>query len=354
MDGITVFEGRVAVPISVNLADIIDASISYFREVPDNNTDALYEIEDPGDLSCRGVTVWIENNEGDQSYPVEFTAIPGGISKQNYRRLCDLGTDVFSARFFEPKGNFFLTTRTASWCITMKETELAPMYFILKTTSRITITEAVGNNSIDFGDCETGVYALDINILRKKFFNENNVLPSQFDVFTNQAFSCRIVVERAETARERYRLKFRNSLGVFEIIELVGELILTPSYEDGDGATFQRYDEDTDDFQTERERLPRTLLISAQTGTKRPDEVRFLMDMIASDEVYLLDFANLPVKVIPSIEELQYRRRPERPQSFTVNLELTDREMNIMQDIVDGTESRRPRIFSKQFSEHFN
>lgn len=354
MEGLTIFEGRVSMPIKVNLADIIDANAPYFTDVPEGNTTPIYQVEDPGELCCRGMSVWVENNEGDDTDPVEFIAIPGGISKQNYRRFYNTGNDIFTARFFNPKGNYFLTTRTAGWRISMKETEVAPLYFIFKTEQDITITEKVGNNSIEFGGYENGVYALDINALRQRFLDEYNVLSSQFDVYTDQVFSCRIVIERAETTRERYRLKFRNSLGVFEIVELVGELTLTPSYEEGEETTFQRYDVATDDFQTERERLPRTLSITAQTGPKRPEEIRFLMDMIASDEVYLLDLTDLPVKVIPSIEELQYRPRPEGPENFTVKLEMADREINIMQDIIDGTEGRKPRVFSKQFSEQFN
>lgn len=354
MEGLTIFEGRVSMPIKVNLADIIDANAPYFTDVPEGNTAPIYQVEDPGELYCRSVAVWIENSEGDDPDPVEFIAIPGGISKQNYRRFYNTRNDIFTARFFNPKGNYFLTTRTAGWRISMKETEVAPLYFIFKTDQEITITEKVSNNSIEFGEYENGVYALDINALRQRFFDEYNVLSSQFDVYTDQVFSCRIVIERVETIRERYRLKFRNSLGVFEIIELVGELTLTPSYGEGDETTFQRYDMATDDFQTERERLPRTLSITAQTGPKRPEEIRFLMDMIASDEVYLLDLTDLPVKVIPSIEELQYRPRPEGPENFSVKLEMADREINIMQDIIDGTEGRKPRVFSKQFSEQFN
>lgn len=350
----TIFEGRVAIPVQINLSDIIDANASYFRDVPVDNVFPIYQIEDPGELDRRGVSVYIENDEGDQTDSIGFIAIPGGISKQNYRRFNSLDTDAFAARFLNPKGNYYLTTRTASWRITMKETEVAPLYFILRTDTAIKITEKISNVSIDFGEYENGVYALDINALRRKFFDEFNILSSQFDVYTDQYFSCRIVIERAESARERYRLKFRNSLGVFEMIELIGELSLAPSYDDGDGTAFNRYDIITDDFQTERERIPMTLFVTAHTGPKRPDEVHFLMDMIASDEVYLLDMIDLPVKVIPTIENFQHRYHPEAPENFNIKLEIADRELHIMQDIVDGTENRRPRVFSKQFSKQFN
>ena len=78
------------------------------------------------------------------------------------------------------------------------------------------------------------------------------------------------------------------------------------------------------------------------------------MDMLGSDEVYLLDLTGLPVRVIPSAEEFVYKQRPEAPQSFTLTLELADSETNILQEIIDGSEARKPRVFSKQFSKQFN
>ena len=87
---------------------------------------------------------------------------------------------------------------------------------------------------------------------------------------------------------------------------------------------------------------------------KRPDEVRFLMDMIGSEEVYLLDLTPTPLKVIPSVEEFTYKPRPDTPEKFTLKLEIADSETNIMQEIIDGSEGRKPRVFSKQFSKQFN
>ncbi len=353
-NGVNIFEGRVTNPIRVNLAEIIDANAEAFPEVPEDNKAPIYIVEDAGELACRGVSVWIENQEGDDTDRTEFIAIPGGLSKQNFRRLLSQGTDIFKARFFNSKGNIFFTTRTNGWRIVIKETEVAPLYFMLKDEKDIRVTELVGNNAIEFGGYENGMYALDIDALRRKFFDEFNVLSSQFDIYTNEVFACRIVIEAALAARDRYRVKFRNSLGVFEIIELVGKLTFSPSFEDDEDSAFQRYDRTIDDFQTDRERVPRKLSATISTGPKRPEEVRFLMDMLASEEVYLLGLSPLPIKVIPSSSEIEYHQRPEIPENCTINLVFADRETNIMEDIVDGADYCKPRVFSKQFTEHFN
>jgi len=75
----------------------------------------------------------------------------------------------------------------------------------------------------------------------------------------------------------------------------------------------------------------------------------FLMDMLSSEEVYLLDMISIPVRVIPSVDEMQYLATPDEPAIFTLKLDIADTETNIMQEIIDGTEGKKPRVFSKQF-----
>ena len=313
------------------------------------------EVEDPGTISERKIYVDITEDNLDEW---ECLIIAGGVSRQNYRRYARMKTDAFEARFLNNANNFFMTTRTAGWRIVMKETELYPLYFIsLEKYLYMTVVErTTGKTLIQDGNFDSGIFALDIDALRKQFFDEYGVLSNSFDIYKGDPsqYSCSIVIERSDPARERYRLKFRNSLGVFEIIELAGELTITPDYAAADEARFSRYDAETDDFTADRERITRPQSLTIETGVMRADTFRFLMDMIGSEEVYLLDLSELPVKVIPSIEELKYKPRPETPQKFTVKLQMAEDETNIMQDIIDGTEGRKPRVFSKQFSKQFN
>lgn len=353
MSGTNIYEGRFFPPLNIDVSEIIDAYIWNFPEPPENNTDPIVEIYDWGTLADSSIYALAEYDSCEGA--CEFMAIPGGISKQNFRRFVNMGTDVFDSRFLNPKGNFFLTTKTAGWRVIMKETELYPLYFIIKQQQeQIDVVETVTGKTLSFGRLGNGVSALDVDALRRRFMEEYKVIPNIFDVYMAGVFSCRIVVERSDISKERYRLKFRNSLGVFEIIELTGELSISPEYEDAEETTFKRLDSVTGDFYTERERVERRQSITVETGVKRPDEVRFLMDMIASEEVYLLDLTALPVKVIPSVEEFTYRPRPEAPEKFSIKLAIADTETNIMQDIIDGSEGRKPRVFSKQFSKQFN
>lgn len=358
MGGMDIFEGRFYPPLSIDIAEILDAYANPFSEPykndNGNSTPApIITIEDIGELVNRKVYVYYEYDSIDGE--IEFTAIPGGISKQNFKRMITTGQDIFNARFLNYKGNFFFTTRTAQWRIILKETELYPLYFISQNSIRsFNVIDPNSDTMFSCGVIDSGVMALDVDKLRLAFIENNDVMPSIFDIYIDGIFSCRIVVEQSDITKERYRLKFRNSLGVFEIIEITGEMTIEPEYKEGNENTFNRYDSDTGDYYSDRERIECHQSVKVKTGAKRPDEIRFLMDMIGSDEVYLLDLTGLPIKVIPSIEEFKYRSRPETPQDFTLTLEISETETNIMQDIIDGNESRKPRVFSKQFSKQFN
>lgn len=350
------YVGRYNQPFSVNISEIVDAYAYTIGEpIMSYHINGVREVEDEGTMSERMVYVDITEDNLDEW---QCLIIAGGVSRQNYRRYARMKTDAFEARFLNNANNFFMTTRTAGWRIVMKETELYPLYFIsLEDFLYMTVVErTTGKTLIQEGNLDSGIFALDIDALRKQFFDEYGVLSNSFDIYKGDPsqYSCSIVIERSDPARERYRLKFRNSLGVFEIIELAGELTITPDYAEADEARFSRYDAETDAFTADRERIPRPQSLTIETGVMRADNVRFLMDMIGSEDVYLLDLLELPVKVIPSIEELKYKPRPETPQKFTVKLQMAEDETNIMQDIIDGTEGRKPRVFSKQFSKQFN
>lgn len=350
------YTGRYNQPFSVNISEIVDAYAYPIGEpIMSYHKNGVREVEDPGTMYKRKIYVDITEDNLDEW---ECLIIAGGVSRQNYRRYARMKTDAFEARFLNNANNFFMTTRTAGWRIVMKETELYPLYFIsLEKSLYMTVVERTTDKIlIQEGNLDSGIFALDIDALRKQFFDEYGVLSNSFDIYKGDPsqYSCSIVIERSDPARERYRLKFRNSLGVFEIIELAGELTITPDYTAADEARFSRYDAETDDFTADRERITRPQSLTIETGVMRADTVRFLMDMIGSEEVYLLDLSDFPVKVIPSIEELKYKPRPETPQKFTVKLQMAEDETNIMQDIIDGTEGSKPRVFSKHFSKHFN
>jgi hypothetical protein len=118
-------------------------------------------------------------------------------------------------------------------------------------------------------------------------------------------------------------------------------------------AVFRRYDEIADDYYSDRMRTEIQKTVTIKTGFKRPQEIRFLLDLLSSDDVYLAGYGREEVKVIPSVEEFSYRVRPETPQNVTLKLTFADKESNWTQEITESG-YQKPQVHSKQFSKQFN
>lgn len=354
MDGSAIFEGRFFPPLRMDLSEIIDAHALFLPDIrPGLPDDPILEIEDIGELHSRKVTVVY--SYGDIAAAHDFTAIPGGVSNQNYKRWTELGTDAFSARFLNYGGNFFLTTRTSGWQIVIKETELYPLYFLApEGLADVVISDPTSENAYNCEKLEPGVFALDIERLRSYFITEHDVLPSIFDICISGNLACRVAIAQSLPSVESYRLKFRNSLGVFEIIEAIGSLAFQPEYDESENASFDRIDSATGNFVSDRERVARQLSAQINMSVGSSEDINFIMDMAASEEVYLLDMTDIPIRVIPSIDEFTYQRRMILPANIPLKLKFSESESNIMQDIVTGNESNKPKLFAVTFNDLFN
>ena len=352
--GSRVFEGVFSQPLRVNVADVAE-SLSDFFAAPTADGRGLYLIEDGQTLADRRFDFWFEDVDAErESEIVGCTVIPGRVSRQNFRKLASLDTDLFAARFLADEGNFFLTTRSSGWMIVMKETEMSPLYFLQSETATLTVTDKLTGISIEFPELESGVYALDVSEVRRLFVGRHGVLPSVLDVRRGSGFGCRVVVEKGATAKERYRLKFRNSLGVYDIIEVFGPLTQTSDGEEEDVEGFDRYDEIVDGFRKMRNRTPSGISYEVSTGPMLPRAHNLLSDMLASEEVFLMDAFPEPVAVIPSVEEMRRKVRPESPEIFNLKLTVAE-DADAFTAAISGTsDSMKPRVFTRQFDRKFN
>ncbi|MDE6297387.1 MAG: hypothetical protein K2L89_06020 [Muribaculaceae bacterium] len=344
-----IYRGRFYPPVDIDVSEIVDSFLPSLSDPPEHYKEPILNIEDDGTFANRMFTVSFHYGAVEEEYSA--FALPGGVSKQNFRRYAELGTDAFQSRFLNANGNFFLSTRTSGWRLIMKETELYPLYFVADCGGVI-VAEDVATGKRYEMDYESGINILDIDNLRKKFWDEMNILPNVFDIYRDNTYSCRIIVEESEPAKERYRLKYRNSFGAFEILELTGKLTYEPEFDTEEA--FGRYDGVSGSYYNCRERVERSSSFSIDTGVRLRRDLESLMDMLASDEVYLLDVSDNPLNVLPSIESMSYAKRPEVPMSFTLKLELPETESNIMADINGSTDSSKQRIFTKEFSKQFN
>lgn len=346
MNNEEIFKGNGIGEFRVNIAEIVETGITGARILPDN-TDHILAVSG---LSAE-VTIHVVN-EGEEEDNLSFTAWKGGISKKEFKRLRNMGTDIFSLKFLNESCNFFFTTRSNDWRIMMRETELYPLCFIYPG-HELKIMELLTGQSFSIPGTVGNFYALNLEAVRLKFFTDYGVLANLFDVYSGDTFACRIGIEQSPTVRERYRLRFLNSYGVYELFSLEGEASVTPGMDEDEDAVFRRYDEITDDYYSDRIRTEIQEAVTIKTGFKRPQEIRFLLDLLSSDDVYLSGYGREEIKVIPSAEEFSYRVRPDAPQNVTLKLTFTDKESNWTGEIMESG-YRKPRVHSKEFSKQFN
>lgn len=346
MNNEEVFKGNGIGEFHVNIAEIVETGITDARILSDN-TEHLLAVSG---LSAE-VTIHVVN-EGEEEDNLSFTAWKGGISKKEFRRLRNMGTDIFSLKFLNESCNFFFTTRSNDWRITMRETELYPLCFIYPG-HELKITELLTGQSLAVPGTTGSLYALNLEAVRLKFFTDYGVLGNLFDVYSGETFALRIGIEQSPTVRERYRLRFLNSYGAYEVFSLEGEASVTPGMDEDEDAVFRRYDEITDDYYSDRIRTEIQEAVTIKTGFKRPQEIRFLLDLLSSDNVYLSGYGQEEIKVIPSAEEFSYRVRPDAPQNVTLKLTFAEKESNWTGEITESG-YRKPGVHSKEFSKQFN
>ena len=346
MNNEEIFKGNGIGEFRVNIAEIVETGIAS-THILANNTEPLLAVYG---LSAK-VTIHVVN-EGEEEDNLSFTAWKGGISKKEFKRLRNLGTDIFSLKFLNESCNFFFTTRSNDWRIMMRETELYPLCFIYPG-HELKITELLTGQSLAVPGTAGNFYALNLEAVRLKFFTDYGVLANLFDVYSGDTFALRIGIEQSPTVRERYRLRFLNSYGTYEVFSLEGEASVTPGMDEDEDAVFRRYDEITDDYYSDRIRTEIQEAVTIKTGFKRPQEIRFLLDLLSSDDVYLAGYGREEIKVIPSAEEFSYRVRPDAPQNVTLKLMFADKESNWTGEITESG-YRKPRVHSKEFSKQFN
>lgn len=348
------YKGEVSAPASINLAEFIEAIIPTMEDPGESGDMISYGLHDG--------TVNILVTDGETTLStLTIKAHQGGVSKQNFRRLNQAETDIFEARFFNPACNFFMTTRTNDWRLSLKETELYPLVFFYPLQGTVSVQDIVSENTVSLPavsnevDYHGKLCALNLKAVRQYFLEEYDVIAGVFDVLVDGTPGARIAIQEARPELERYRLKFRNSYGAFEIIEITGKAQWAPTVEgDEEEASYQRYMADIDDFATERQRMAMRQVLNISTGYKTNGELRFILDAIASDEIYLLDVGTDPVKVIATTEEMTFDHQPNGPQQFNLILKPADDDDCITPELDDDLAPVRGELFSQEFSEQFD
>ena len=310
-------------------------------------------------LSC---LVTVADTDGS-TWSRSFTAFRGGIPKRLFRAMADEGTTFIDEKD-KTNANSFFSIRSNGWRISVKETELLdPLMILLPSagTGTAFIRSLDGTLELELSGTPGKIYGLDLRAIRTYFIDEYDTVCNVFKLYNQTgsdsvALACTITIEQAEAAPERHLVRFRNSLGMMETVELVGKASMTaePTTANGgeESTVTLQYDAQTDSYTEVREKISMVETISIPSGPKRIPEILMLRDMLCSDEVYLV-VEGEEWRVLPSCEELAFPLNPTEPQSFDIALRMTEGDECTGFCFING-DFVKPRIFTEQFTDQFS
>ena len=260
-------------------------------------------------------------------------AICGGISKQVARELAGKGMDFILSRLKDYSGQFLFTTRTGGRHIAVRETEISPLIFIhpgkqiqaeCEYGDRITLPTGRGGE----------IYALNIDRIRRAFFDEYDRIAAFIRILVEGQYAFDISFTPGDISGTGWALLFRNSLGCYETIEMTGEVTCSLDSED---ESYLAFDQEVGDYITGRSKPDSRQKMQINTGFKRKEELKFMQDLLSSEDVWLLT-GTARRRVLVTCEEYSYKEPMKEPAFLVLDVEVAEKESNYTPDM-DGADA---------------
>lgn len=301
------------------------------------------EIIDCGD-SATDIIITAENETGDVA-STTITAVTGGISKRELRRMNSLNTNIFTLKLLNPDANFFKSTRSGGNIVYLKESELNPLSFIAPSASLILAADAIKKTyNLIIGKA----YALNLQEIRKAIYLEHGIIPSVFTIG-----GATIIIEESPITQNRYIIEFLNSYSAYERIEVTGSGEL--KYEEKEESIYSSYDDLVDDYVDIRDRKKSRGSFNVSTGLLSSSDLAFILDMISSDDVKLVGDNSRHYKVIPQADNLVAASRSTEPFSLKITLKFDESDEFYSGELADFDNTvNQNRIHTEQFTKEFN
>lgn len=253
---------------------------------------------------------------------LEVKVYAGGIDGHIMNKLSDLSLNMFTYRLTNVKRQYLFTTRTNSHHIVLKETELYPFIFI-HPGNNISFVSSSGKKIIQPAMTEGTSCVMDLQAVRRMFADIYNELPSFIVIQTNNEYSFDITLIPNQISEERYILRFKNSLGAYEQIEVTGKSSDVPKF--GEEQLYEVLTDD-DNFEEHRSRLTLRDKIEVETGYKSKDELLFIKDMIASDEIYLINGSDIR-RCHVTVDQIKIPLKMTAPYSIPLDIRFVTDEL---------------------------
>lgn len=211
--------------------------------------------------------------------PYSFTLFPGKTSENLHNALLRQNTTLSDVKT-KAGGRSILTTRTSSNLISMKHSEIAPLYFIQHSSNALRFhVQNLSGNGMDINmPSISGIISINTAELVRQ-------LGDYFEITCN-GYKYSIAIEVAPPSAYRRIATFRNSFGVFERIALTGRMTRGVTFTEAPMAAF---DPVTQGFELRQPRRPTAHSYKLFAGYKNRYEYLFMLDLLNSEEIYLSD-----------------------------------------------------------------
>ena len=272
-------------------------------------------------------------------------ALRGGISNQAFRKLEENGYDIFTYRLSSLFDQFLFTTRTNGKEIRIKETELYP--FVFRHPGNAIVFQSESGTQITIPAQVVGTFCV-MNI--QSVLAQMPAGTKRIEIWINGEYVFHFTILPGKLSEERYLLKFRNSLGAFEVLEVTGKAMHAPEFaEENLWQTLT----DFNFYEERRSRVKSKGIIEVETGYKERSEFPFILDLIQSDEIYFIYSDGDSFRCHVKAESAQFRHLMTEPTSINLKIRaVTDEEFTTPK--IDFTDDIFNRIFDESFDETFN
>lgn len=313
-----------------------------FRDIPENQQNN--RIVPVG--IYRDYNITVTNTQGNRT-TLSHTILPGGVSKDMLRALVSGNNNIFNFKLLNSSTNLFMTSRTNGQFIVMQETEIMPIVFLYPGGNMRVVA---GDITLDIpAGTERRPYALNIPAIRKELF-DNNRLCNRFDIYFDQNYAATVLLTPGAVTNARYIIEFLNSYGVYERVEVTGSVNLEP--EADEESIYSVYDPVVNDYVEKRDRRPSRNILQVESGFKTQEELIFLIDMLASEKIFLLGYGEQPIECTASAEDMSIALVSREPASLHITLRFVDKDTHFTHSVpLDFDENR---IHVDQFSQQFN
>ena len=303
------------------------------------------EIPEDGIISAiQGFSLPFQVKIGDD-YIFNGNALRGGISNEAFLQLNENNYDIFSYRLLSYTYQFLFTTRTNLNEIKIQESELYPFIFIHPGVPLI-FKSKTGKEIITQAQT-AGIFCI-MNI--KNVIDEFQEVTDRIDVLVNGVYAFHFTILPKKISHEKYLLKFRNSFGAFEVLEVTGKAMHSPEFLDENlwEASNEYYF-----YEEHRSRVKSRNVIEVESGYKDRSKFSFIQDLIQSDEIYFIYPDGYIFRCHVIADRMQYRNHITEPTSVNLKIRAVFDEEFILPKI-EYPDDIFFRIFDNTHDKTFN